>query len=169
MQKLEVTLTNRQIIDSSVALGGVRRDNVLVQKGLCHEPVEIELGFNLGDNLQTIVEAADRYYDYRKKILEEHATKDEKGELITDEAGEVDFATPEAKKGFEEDLKTLLEVAVPLNLWTFTIRELKEAGVPRTMPELLSILGKWMIVAPPPEDQTSKVAAANKRIDRRRK
>lgn len=146
MKQREVTLSNLDIMDTVVALGGIRQGNMIIQRGLSQEMIgDIEISFGIAQNHKTIRQAGEDYQEFRLEILKRHAQVDEQGELISDpETGKLTFHSPEAEKQAEKDIKELNAVERTLSLNVFSLNELKNGGLKNIMPEILEALG-WMI------------------------
>ncbi len=101
---------------------------------LTKRQLPIKVSYAIAKNISKIKKELQTYEAERQKLLDRHGKKDDKGEIIADEHGEVEFKN---KEKWTKDIEELLSIEVDIDIHKFDIKELE--GYEISPGELLAI------------------------------
>ena len=109
----KVKLSNEQIINDANKL-----------RAISEKQLPIKVSYALAKNIGKIESELKVYNKERNKLLDQYATKDEKGEFKFDKEGQVIFKDG-CKEKWDKDINELLEIENEIDIHKFNINELE--------------------------------------------
>lgn len=123
-------LTSRQAIAAQQALQVIGR-----------KPVKVAGAVRVAKALQELATVAGVIEQRRRALLEKLAIKDDKGDLVVDDAGNATFATDADHQQFESEYAALMDETVEIEVSPVLVRELGEIEVEPAMLRPLVTVG----------------------------
>ncbi|WP_238906626.1 hypothetical protein [Clostridium sp. YIM B02506] len=109
----KVKLSNEQIINDANKL-----------RAISEKQLPVKVSYALAKNIGKIESELKVYNKERNKLLDQYATKDEKGEFKFDKEGQVIFKDG-CKEKWDKDINELLEIENEIDIHKFNINELE--------------------------------------------
>lgn len=103
----KVKLSNRRILEDRDILAEISR-----------KQLPIKVSYAVAKNLSKINHELKIYDEERKKLIDKYAEKDEKGKVLADKKGQVQFRD---KAGWDKDINELMDIENEVEIHTFSM------------------------------------------------
>ncbi len=94
----------------------------------------IRVSYAIAKNISNMKKELETYEEERQKLINKYGKKDDKGNIITDKKGQVEFKN---KEKWTKDIEELLSIEVDIDIHKFNIKELE--GYDMSVGELMAI------------------------------
>ncbi|MBV4438578.1 hypothetical protein [Clostridium tyrobutyricum] len=111
----KVKLSNRRLLEDRNALMEVSK-----------KQLPVKVSYAIAKNLSRVNRELKVYDSERQKLIEKYSFKDLKGNPIADERGQIKF---QDQKGWEKDIKDLLDIENEIDIHTFPMKLLEPFNI----------------------------------------
>lgn len=106
----KVKLRNRRLVNDVQTLWKISQ-----------KQLPVKISYAVAKNINKINSELKIYNKERQKLIDKYAKKDDKGNPVADERGQIKFLD---QKGWDKDIKTLLDIENEIDIHKFSINEL---------------------------------------------
>lgn len=107
----KVKLSNRRLLEDIQRLGRISQ-----------KQLPVKISYAVAKNISKIESELKVYNKERQKLIDKYAKKDDKDNPIADEKGQIEFQN---QKGWDKDIKILLDIENEIDVHTFSINLLE--------------------------------------------